>query len=73
MLVVAGVIASFVATVSRGNIWYVLTIGWALAGIVVANSATFPLVSISTASVGLMVFLAWLRAHGRRRRVTRSS
>ncbi|HEY0602165.1 MAG TPA: hypothetical protein VGD58_04595 [Herpetosiphonaceae bacterium] len=62
MLAIAGVIASFVATVSRGNIWYVLTIGWALAGIVVANRGSFPIVSVAAGATGLLVLLAWVRA-----------
>jgi benzodiazapine receptor len=37
MLVVAGVVGSFITLWSRGNAWYASTVIWALVGIVVAN------------------------------------
>jgi hypothetical protein len=42
MLAVAGAIAAFVTAVSRGNIFYALTIIWALIGVIVANITREP-------------------------------
>jgi translocator protein len=66
MLVIAGTIAAFVATVSRGNLWYVLTILWALLGIVVANLELFPSVAIAAGAVGRALVAAETPARGPR-------
>lgn len=64
MLLVAGAIAAFVTLVSRGNIWYALTIVWALLGIVVANVTreSNPPVAAAAAAMAALIALATVRA-----------
>jgi hypothetical protein len=64
MLVVAGIIGSFVTLVSRGNVGYALTVIWALIGIVVANVSQAPNAAVAVVAGGMaaLVALALLRA-----------
>jgi hypothetical protein len=68
MLVVASGIAAFVTAVSRGNIFYALTIIWALIGVVIANIAREPNLLVAvTAGAGagiIALVLARSRAEG---------
>jgi hypothetical protein len=64
MLIAAGVIGSSVTLVSRGNVWYALTVIWALIGVLVANVVSVPntAVAVVAGSAAGLVALALLRA-----------
>ncbi len=64
MLIVAAGIALFVTLVSRGNVWYALTIVWALVGIAVANLTRepSPAVAVVAGGAAVLIALAALRA-----------
>lgn len=64
MLLAAAVIGSFVTVVSRGNLWYALTVIWALVGVAVANITRAPNTTIATVagSMALAVALALVAA-----------
>ncbi len=64
MLLVAGLITSFMTTVSRGNWGYALTIIWAFVAIVVANVADHPNtpVAITAGSMAALLGVVLLRA-----------
>jgi surface polysaccharide O-acyltransferase-like enzyme len=72
MLLAAGVISSFMTTVTRGNISYALGIIWALIGIVVATTTERPngAVAITAGAMVVVVAAALLRAQWRRRGMT---
>ncbi len=57
LLIVAG-IALFVTLVSRGNVWYALTIVWALVGIAVANLTREPSPTVAAVAGGAAVLIA---------------
>jgi cation transporter-like permease len=66
MLLVAGVIGSFVTYVSKGNAAYALTVVWALLGIVVANVVEVSNIGVaitagSMAAAVAVVLLAQMR------------
>ncbi len=58
MLIVAGMIGSFVTYVSRGNGAYALTVMWALVGIMVANVIDAPNVAVATAASCMAAIIA---------------
>jgi len=62
MIVAAGLIASFVTTISRGNAGYALTIIWALVAIAVANVMRGPNVAVAMTAIfmGALVVVALL-------------
>jgi hypothetical protein len=64
MLLVAGMISSFMTTVAKGNIPYGLGIIWALIGVVVANVMQTPntAVAVTAAGMAALVVLALIRA-----------
>jgi FtsH-binding integral membrane protein len=64
MLLVAGLITSFMTTVSRGNLGYALTIIWAFVGIVVANVVDHPNtpVAITAGSMAALLAVVLVRA-----------
>ena len=57
MLLAAGAIASWVTFATRGNASYALTIVWALAGIVVANTVRVPNTPVAFAAAAMAVAL----------------
>ena len=67
MLVVTGMIATFVTIISRGNVSYALTVTWALIGIVVANVTrnVLPSVAITAGIVALLIVGSLLYASRR--------
>ncbi len=69
MLLVGGVISSFMTTVSRGNLGYALTIIWALVAIVVANVVDHPNTPVAVMAGGMaaLVGAVVIRARARRR------
>lgn len=58
MLLAAAAIGSLVTLVSRGNVWYALTVIWALVGVAVANVIREPNTTIAIMAGGMAAVVA---------------
>ena len=70
LLLLSGILALFITVASRGNIWYVMTILWALIGISIANLNREGTISVAFLAAGLalviVLVMLWSRSSGKR-------
>jgi hypothetical protein len=65
MLVIGGLIASFVTWRSRGNTAYALTIVWALIGVIVANIVRTPSIQVASVAAIMAVLIVAVLLYAR--------